>query len=158
MRPVLLLLAPPMLLAQAPAPDGTALAWLEGTWIGGANGIHQEETWSAPAQGLVQGMFRELSGGRVIAQEYFALQRDAEGLWLLMRHFDGDLIPWAKEKKAPLRWKVKVAEPGHARFEELEGGWLDYRRDGDLLRIQLDVPRPNGGRHQVTYTLKRKTA
>lgn len=156
MRLLPILLIPPALLAQA--PDPTSLAWLEGTWLGEAGGIHQEETWSAPAHGHILGMFREVKEGRVHALELFTVHAEADGLWLLMRHFDGDLQPWAREKKAPLRWKAVVVEPGHLRLEQAEGGSLTYRREGNLMQVQLEVPRPDGTRFRNTYAFRRKTS
>ncbi len=36
------------------------LAWLEGTWVGVANGVAMEETWSSPAGG---GVLRDRTHG-----------------------------------------------------------------------------------------------
>ncbi len=156
MRPALPFLIPALLCAQAPVPAISRLAWMEGTWIGSAEGIHQEETWSGVAQGQIQGMYREMKEGKVLSMELLTLGEDAEGLWLTMRHFDAAMQPWAKEKELPLRWKVTVAETNHARFELPTGGSLEYWREGNLMRAELNVPRPNGKSHHEAFAFRRK--
>ena len=156
MRLLPMLIALPTLMAQSPTPRAEALAWIEGIWLGELPGFHQEETWSAPAQGQVQGMVRERHDGRVLSISLFTVSQEKDALWLTLRHFDAELQPWAKEKKAPLRWKAAVAESNHVRFEQADGGIVDYRREGNLLQVQVDMPSPNGGRFRNAYTFKRR--
>lgn len=156
MRLMPLLFTVPALVAQAPTPRVAALVWLEGTWLGELPGFHQEETWGPAVDGHLQGMFREIQGGKLVSTSYFQATEEKDGLWLTLRHFDADLQPWALEKKKPLRWKVKELEAGHVRFEQADGALLDYRREGDRLHVQVDLPRPDGRFFRNTYTLRRK--
>jgi hypothetical protein len=155
MRAALSFLLPATVCAQPPMAVST-LAWMEGTWLGSADGVHQEETWSAVAQGQIQGMYRELRDGKLLSMELLTLTQAPDGLWLTMRHFDSAMQPWTKEMESPLRWKVSVAEMNHARFELPTGGSLEYWREGNLMRAELIVPRPNGKVHHETFAFRRK--
>ncbi len=136
MRFLPVLLLAPALAAQAPTLP--ALAWLEGTWAAEAGGLRQEETWSALSHGNIQGMYRELKDGRVLLMELMSFSQEADGPWLTMRHFGPGLKP---REETPLRWRVTSAGPGRARFVTEPGGaTLDYVRDGDEMRVRLEIP------------------
>jgi len=155
MLPTLALLLVPALVAEIPQPGVAALAWLEGTWVGEAGGVHQEEAWSGVAHGHLQGMYRELQEGRVKTLELLSLGSESDGLWLTMRHFDGALKP-REPMDAPLRWRVAVAEPDHARFvNAAAGATLEYWREGRTLRIRLEIARKDKA-FVETFALRRK--
>jgi len=149
-------LLPALVLASAlaaQAPSLPRLAWLEGAWVGEADGVFQEETWSAPEHGNLQGMYRELKDGRVLVMELLSFSEEADGPWLTMRHFGPGLKP---REETPLRWRVTEAAPGRARFVNEPGGaTLDYVRDGDTMRVRLEIPRKEGSRVE-TFVFRRK--
>lgn len=155
MRAALPLLCPALLCAQAPSAT-TPLAWLEGTWIGSAQGVYQEETWSGLVQGHIHGMYREMRDGKLLTMEWLMIAPEREDTWLTMRHFDAAMQPVAREKDVPLRWKLVLLKPNHARFELSTGGSLEYWREGNLLRAELNLPGPHGQNHHETFAFTRK--
>ncbi len=149
MRPIAPLLCALSLSAQAPARTQD-LAWMAGHWRGESEGVFLEEIWTAPEQGQMQGVARELKDGKARSLELCLLKKGPAGLELRMRHFDGDLKP--KESGEALRWSVKEGGKDSVLFEEAGGVRLRYLRKGERLEATLE----KGGRSfAFAYTLVR---
>ncbi len=50
------------------------IAWMAGCWQGEARGRSFEEQWMKPAGGMMMGMSRTLSGGRVVTTEFLSIE------------------------------------------------------------------------------------
>ncbi len=71
------------------------LAWLAGSWHGHIGDDAIDEHWSAPAGGVMIGMFRWLKQGRLYMYEFLAVEPDgAGGLVLRLKHFHEGLVAW----------------------------------------------------------------
>jgi len=111
------------------------LAWMAGSWYGHIDGEDIDEHWSAPAGGVMIGMFRWLKADRLHMVELLAIEPEDGGLVLRLKHFGQGLIGW-EEKGTALDYPLVQAGPGEAIFER--GGAFRatrfiYRRTGDAL-------------------------
>ena len=71
------------------------LAWLAGSWYGRIGNDSIDEHWSAPAGGVMIGMFRWLKNDRLYMYEFLAFEPDgAGGLVLHLKHFHEGLVAW----------------------------------------------------------------
>src|SRR5689334_10387972 len=68
--------APPL---PPAAPAG--LGWMEGRWIGSADGIDMEEHWTSAAGGGLVGMHKDVKGARMTSFEFMRIESTpSEGL------------------------------------------------------------------------------
>ena len=102
--------------AQFNLPDIQALAWMAGSWTGLANGDPVDEHWSAPAGGMMMGMFRWLKNGRVYYYELLVIEPTSDGLVLRLKHFDSGLSGW-EEKGVAVAYPLVTASEREATFE-----------------------------------------
>jgi hypothetical protein len=67
--------------ARPPARASIAqLAWIAGTWSGGAGGATFEERWTPPAGGAMLAVSRTLKGDRMVAFEFLRIVERNGGL------------------------------------------------------------------------------
>lgn len=70
--------------AQTPRPPAKAsisqVAWIAGTWSGGAGGTTFEERWTPPAGGAMLAVSRTLKGDRMVAFEFLRIVERNGGL------------------------------------------------------------------------------
>jgi hypothetical protein len=109
------------------------LAWMAGSWYGHIDGDDIDEHWSAPAGGVMVGMFRWLKGGLVHLYELLAIEPSDTGPVLRLKHFSQGLLGW-EEKGIALDYPLVQAGDREATFER--GGAFRatrfvYRRIGD---------------------------
>lgn len=144
MRIPALLLALPLLATTAQAAEPAApapvasvtvadLAWMAGTWTGEAEGSFVEEQWSAPAGGVMMGMYREVVGGKIGMYEFLALEPGPEGPILWLRHFNPGLVGW-EDKEGAVAFHLVASKPGEAAFDNRDPkkpARLIYRREGE---------------------------
>ncbi|MFI5184459.1 MAG: DUF6265 family protein [Vicinamibacteria bacterium] len=64
---------------EAPPPEASRLAWMEGYWTGISDGIATEEVWTAPKGGALLGMHRDVKDGKMISFEFFRIEATPEG-------------------------------------------------------------------------------
>jgi hypothetical protein len=93
-----------------------SLAWMAGSWYGTVDGDPVDEHWSTPAGGAMMGMFRWLKNGKVYLYELLAIEPDADGLVLRLKHFDRGLNGWEGKGQAVAYPLVKVGDQ-EAAFE-----------------------------------------
>jgi hypothetical protein len=119
------------------------LAWMAGHWYGDVGGEPVDEHWSLPAGGVMMGMFRWLKHGKLYLYELLAIERDAGGLVLRLKHFDRGLLSW-EEKDMAVAYPLVSIGDHEAAFER--GGTFRstrfvYRRTGDHEMIVLTEDR-----------------
>ncbi len=138
------LLALPPHLAQAPAPDLQALAWLSGRWMGREGTESFEEQWSLQGESLL-GVARTLEKGRSTFVELFALERSGEDWVLRVRMFGPALDRALRGKEEPLRLRLVEVDARHFRCEGLgpdRGTVLTYTLEApDRILAQLSKTR-----------------
>jgi hypothetical protein len=129
--------AEPGIQPLAPIADIHALAWMTGSWSGLLDGELVDEHWSAPAGGMMMGMFRWLKNERVYYYELLVIEPASNGLVLRLKHFDSGLNGW-EEKGMAVAYPLVHASEREATFER--GGSFRstrfvYRRvsDNELL-------------------------
>lgn len=122
------------------AADIDALAWMAGSWYGAVDGDAYDEHWSLPAGGVMIGMFRWLKDGKVHMYELMAIEPEADGLALRLKHFHRGLAAW-EEKDVVLTYPL--IDLGENRATFAKGGAFRstqfvYRRDGpdQLVAVQ----------------------
>ncbi|MHC4428682.1 MAG: DUF6265 family protein, partial [Planctomycetota bacterium] len=116
------------------------LAFLVGTWRGTLGGTPIEEIWSAPDGNHMLGMLRWLNAeGRPRMFEIFTISDEDEGFVYRLRHFDGELQPWATEAEGPKVFLISAIEGRLVRLEPLRGvegidrATYDASQDGRLV-------------------------
>ncbi len=116
------------------------LGWFTGAWEGELEGGRIEEHWSAPAGSNVMGMFRYVKDGKVVFYELMAIDQEAEGPVLRIKHFHGDLTGW-EEKGEVVEFRCIAATPGQITWSRPKGQGevkLSYRGDAGRLVAVLD--------------------
>jgi Domain of unknown function (DUF6265) len=76
------------------------LGWMAGNWLGNVDGDPVDEHWSSPGGGTMVGMFRWLKDGNLFYYELLAIEPEASGLVLRLKHFNRGLIGWEEKGMA----------------------------------------------------------
>jgi hypothetical protein len=116
------------------------LGWFAGAWEGALEGGRIEEHWSAPAGTNIMGMFRYVKDGKVTFYELMAIDQEAEGPVLRIKHFHGDLTGW-EEKGEVIEFACVAAAPGQITWSRAKGQGevkLSYRSGPGKLVAVLD--------------------
>jgi HEAT repeat protein len=113
------------------------LTWLTGNWHGQRGEDVIDEHWSAPAAGMLMGMFRWLRGGEVWFYELIAVETEGEGLVFRIKHFYPGMKGW-EEKDESVTFDLVSLGDGEAAFFKRGGKepkWMVYRRvdEGTLV-------------------------
>ena len=69
--------------ASAGGSEGSGLerlAWLAGSWSGVADGVEMEEYWTVPRAGVMLGLHRDSTAGRLILFEFLRIEETTEGI------------------------------------------------------------------------------
>lgn len=109
-----------------------SLAWLSGNWRGQVGSDVVEEMWSGPAAGTLMGMFRWLQGDGVRFYELLAIEAEAQGVVLRIKHFYPGLKGW-EEKNEAVNFDLVALAGQEAIFSRRDGEeplWMVYRREG----------------------------
>ena len=86
------------------------LGWMAGNWLGNVDGDSVDEHWSSPGSGTMMGMFRWLKSDRLYYYELLAIEPEAHGLVLRLKHFDRGLIGWEEKGMALAYPLVEIGE------------------------------------------------
>ena len=125
-------------LSAAAAASDALPAWMAGSWCAAVGAERIEETWLAPAGGLMLGMSRTVAPNQKRPQFEF--------LRIEMR--DGLPVYWAQPQGgAAVPFKLTQADAGTARFENPAHDFpqrIEYRRNGQTLRAEIAGPRKGG--------------
>ena len=152
------LLSPMLFLGHAeqhPTPDAKAettiddFAWLAGPWRGEGFGGVCEEVWSHPLAGTMMGSFRLVQEDQVSFYELMVLGEDDKGWSLKVKHFSKDFVAWETKKKC-VRFALESVGPNAARFSG-----LTIKRDGDALRLELQMRMRDGTTKMQPFHLRR---
>jgi hypothetical protein len=136
--------------AERPKATIADLAWLAGEWTGTGLGGVSEETWAAPADGAMVGMYRLVVGGKVSFYEFMNLREEGGTLVLRLKHFNADLTPW-EEKDRWVQFPLAKLAPTEAWF-----GGLTFRRvDADTLHIFLALRGRDGAVREERFEMRR---
>lgn len=120
--------------------DTVGFPWLAGIWRHEEKDEVCEEFWSEAGADTQFGAFRWTAGGKTRFFELFAIERDADGIWLRLRHFGPGMVPL--EDEGPLAWRLTEAREREAVFSNPAQGFprrVVYHRTGDrelLARIE----------------------
>lgn len=105
--------------ARPYAHSASPTAFMTGHWIHDDNGTVMEEIWFPPhaADGSTAGVLRwNDPDGTVRMYELMSLSPTGDGtLSFQLRHFGGDMSPWASEADGPFRGIVDRPEPNQLR-------------------------------------------
>lgn len=146
----------------SPAPVASVavadLAWMAGTWVGEIGGSFVEEQWSAPAGGVMMGMYREVVDGKIGMYEFLALESGPEGPILWLRHFNPGLVGW-EDKEGANAFHLVAAKPGEATFDNRDPqkpARLIYRREGEDRLVAILEKVKDGKPVSFDFVYRRK--
>ena len=139
--------------AEIPSPPATLkdMGWFVGSWSGTGLGGVCDESWSAPADGAMMGMFRNVKDGKVVFYEFLTLVEHEGSLLLKLKHFNPDLTGW-EEKNDNVKFRLLKVAP-----DELAFDGLTFRREGaDTLRIFLAIRnKADGTIREASFSMQR---
>ena len=113
-----------------------ALNWLAGCWFGRSGKNEFREHWMRPAGGMMMGMGRTMSGGKVVSHEAMRIELDTTGIPVFVAKPSGQLEASFKRVKSDEK-SIEFENPMHdfpqrVKYQlNLEGG-LDARIEGNL--------------------------
>ena len=123
-----------------------ALNWLAGCWFGRSGNNEFREHWMRPAGGLMIGMGRTMSGGKLVSHEAMRIELDNTGTPVFVAKPSGQLEASFKRVKSDEK-SIEFENPMHdfpqrVKYQlNLEGG-LDARIEGNLKgrEARIDFP------------------
>jgi len=114
-----------------PADPLAGLAWLAGGWFSEEGGVRQEEHWTLPRAGAMLGVNRTIRDGQMVHHEFVLLERTAEGV----------VYRALPSTQPAVSFPLVTLEGTHAVFADEGHDFpqrIDYRLEGDTLRVLLD--------------------
>ena len=129
-----------------PASALNALNWLAGCWFGRSGNNEFREHWMRPSGGMMMGMGRTMSGGKVVSHETMRIELDNTGIPVFVAKPSGQLEASFKRVKSDEK-SIEFENPMHdfpqrVKYQlNLEGG-LDARIEGNLKgrEARIDFP------------------
>ncbi len=119
--------------------------WLVGSWIGDGFGGVSEESWSAPVDGTMMGMYRHYKDGKIVFYEFLLL--DETGMRL--KHFHPDLTAWEDKEEMTRFEMISFSET------KLEMKGLVFElKSKDEMEIRLQLTQ-NGKVRTEVFSMKR---
>jgi len=139
------------------------VAFLTGSWRGEFHGDTIEEHFSGPNAGTLIGMFRWISNGRTSMTEHIVFEERADGVHMLLRHFNEGMTPWAQESEesgGALDFKLATAtKAGTAVFEDPQRKFprrIVYEQSGPgELTARLEGHKENGDERTMELSYRR---
>jgi hypothetical protein len=137
--------------------DTVGFAWLTGCWRHKEEDGVCEEFWSDVGGDTQFGAFRWMAGGATRFLELFAIERDAAGVWLRLRHFGPGMVPL--EAEGPLAWRLVETGEAAATFENPAYDFprrVLYRRVADEeLLARIEGVSEDGEERSHTFRFRR---
>lgn len=127
----------------------TDFKWLAGTWSGSGLGGTIEEIWSEPQNGVMMGMFRLFSGGKLSFYEFIVLEERNGSVVMRLKHFDPKLVGWEEKDKTvdfPFIKKDK---------QRYYFGGLTFEPKGDVIDLFLAMRSSDGSFREAKFVYKR---
>jgi hypothetical protein len=130
-----------MLLGPAYAEQPELPAWLEGSWKLTTGGSAVEEHWTSPSDGMMMGMSRSVSNGKLKSFEFLRIQVQGSDLvylaqpqgrpateFKLTQHSDSELIFANPQHDFPKRiiYRRQSSDRVLARIEDDKGQGRDF--------------------------------
>lgn len=136
--------------APSSAEAFAALAFMAGCWEGDQDGVHSEECWLAPANGLMVGMHRDLFKSGKAFFEFLRVESGTEGIAYL-----------ASPAGAPATaFRLAAASAGRVEFANPQHDFpqrIIYQADGaDKLKARVEGPGPSGTTRFEEWTWTRR--
>lgn len=114
--------------------DIQALSFITGTWHGELFGGKADETWTAPRDGTMMGVFRlTWDDGRRLYELLLVEEKGNGEVEMVFRHFDEGMGLWEREIEKPNRFRLAEAGENFAVFEA-----PDRSQEPALFRFELD--------------------
>ena len=143
-------LAPGQASAKATIAD---MAWLAGHWSGDGLGGRSEEIWSAPANGVMMGMYRHIKDDKAVFYEFLTLVEENGSLVLRLKHVHPDLVGW-EEKDENVSFPFVAKRGSVLHFEG-----MTFAPAGDDLTVYLAIGnKKDGSVREVVFKYRRVTA
>lgn len=135
----------------SPPATISAVAWLEGRWVGEGLGGTSEEAYAPAADGQMIGHFRQVRDGKPVFYEFVLVRERAGSLVYAVKHFNPDATAW-EEKDRWVEFPLVAVEEGRVFFSG-----LTFERDGpDAMRAHLNLQRKDTGeRWTETFRYRR---
>lgn len=146
------LLLPVLAFAQDKKPEAASvntLGWLAGRWRLEKAGRVTDEQWMAPAGGVMLGMSRTVTKGKLTEQEFLQIREGPGGSLFYVA---------APARQAEATFKLQSQAPNEIVFENKEHDFpqvIGYRLnpDGSLL-AWIEGPRADGTTRRVEYAYR----
>jgi Domain of unknown function (DUF6265) len=130
-----------------PAANATVaqLAWLAGTWNGGAGPVSIEERWTPPAAGAMLAVSRTLKGDRMVAFEFLRIVER-----------DGSLVYIAQPGgRPPTEFTLTAISADSATFENPMHDFPKMIRYSKRADGSLEARVSDGGQKGETFLFKK---
>jgi hypothetical protein len=108
------------LMPNPPAPNESLqrLSWMAGTWRSVDGELAWEEYWTRPMGDSIVGVARSLTSGETKLYELMSIEVQEKGTFLVLRHFERELVPWESEADGPKVMTLVGTAPNRAVFED----------------------------------------
>lgn len=133
-------------IAAGPASAMNSLNWLAGCWFGRSGNNEFREHWMRPAGGMMMGMGRTMSGGKVVSYEAMRIELDAAGVPVFLAKPSGQIEASFKRVKSD-DTSIEFENPMHdfpqrVKYRLNPEGGLDARIEGNLKgrEARIDFP------------------
>lgn len=120
-------------------------SWLTGHWTGDGFGGISDEVWSAPNDGVMIGMYRNIQNGKASFYEFITL--DSTGMKL--KHFNPDMTAW-EDKTGFVHFELLETSPEKLIFK----GLVFERKSENEMEISLKMNQ-NGTITTEVFHMKR---
>ncbi|HET7811785.1 MAG TPA: DUF6265 family protein [Steroidobacteraceae bacterium] len=137
----------------SPAATIADMAWYAGAWHGAGLGGDNEETWSAPRDGAMMGMYRLLQDGRTVFYEFLTIVEEHHSLSLRLKHFGPDLRGW-EEREESVRMPLVAMRAGRICFDGLT---FEPNQDGTVT-IYLAIRSKDGATREEVFRYRRQVS
>lgn len=134
---------------KPPAATIADMAWLEGHWTGEGLGGVSEETWMAPRDGVMLGMYRLVRDGKPQFYELMMVREHEGSLLFRLKHFDPDLTGW-EEKDQTVDFPLVARADGVLQF-----AGLTFRPEGERMTMYLAIRGKDGQVREETFRYTR---
>lgn len=108
------------------------LAWMAGSWTGGAGGVEMEEHWTAPKGNSMVGLHRDVAKGRTMVFEFLRIEQQGDRIVYLSMP-NGRSPATAFPLKELSSTRVVFENPSHD-FPQR----IIYWKDGTDLRARIE--------------------
>lgn len=105
--------------AETPRYGLRDLAFLEGEWRGGADGMQFSEFWTESGAGAMAGVFKLARGEAFSVVEFMMISQEPSGPVLRFKHFRKDYSTWEGDGP-PQTLRLLRAGKGFAEFASLD--------------------------------------